>query len=33
MAFVFFSAIIIILFILAIIDYHNDPPAGLNGGL
>ena len=33
MAFIFFSTIIIILFILAIIDYHNDPPTGLNGGL
>lgn len=33
MAFIFFSVIIIILFILAIIDYHNDPPTGLNGGL
>lgn len=28
-----FSIAVIILFIMAVIDYHNDPPTGISGGM
>jgi len=28
-----FTVIVIILWIMAVIDYHNDPPTGLDGGM
>lgn len=28
-----FSVAVIILFIMAVIDYHNDPPTGISGGM
>lgn len=33
MAIIIFSVIVVILFIMAVIDYHNDPPSGLDGGM
>lgn len=31
--FIGFSIIVVILFVMALIDYHNDPPSGLDGGM
>lgn len=28
-----FTVIVVILWIMAIIDYHNDPPSGIDGGM
>ena len=33
MAFVVFFGIVGIIFITALIDYHNDPPSGFDGGM
>lgn len=33
MALLVFSIAVIILFIMAVIDYHNDPPTGISGGM
>lgn len=33
MAITIFSVIVGILFIMAVIDYHNDPPSGIDGGM
>ena len=33
MAITIFSVIVVILFIMAVIDYHNDPPSGIDGGM
>lgn len=33
MALLVFSVVVIILFIMAVIDYHNDPPTGISGGM
>lgn len=33
MAIIIFSVVVVILFIMAVIDYHNDPPSGLDGGM
>lgn len=28
-----FTIIVVILFLMALIDYHNDPPSGFDGGM
>lgn len=28
-----FTVVVIILWIMAIIDYHDDPPSGIDGGM
>ena len=33
MALLIFSVAVIVLFIMAVIDYHNDPPTGISGGM
>ena len=33
MALLVFSVAVIVLFIMAVIDYHNDPPTGISGGM
>ena len=33
MALLIFSVAVIVLFVMAVIDYHNDPPTGISGGM
>ena len=33
MALLVFSVAVIVLFVMAVIDYHNDPPTGISGGM
>ena len=33
MGLIVFSVVVFILFIMAVIDYHNDPPSGIDGGM
>ena len=31
--FTVFGVVVFIIFVMALIDYHNDPPSGLDGGM